>query len=165
MRIKPNLKGNFPSHCNSKKGNTEINTYLETIILNLGKKDKCCFGNIRNNINNVNGYLEMHEGYYYGLSEGFIKNEDKPSIRIEHGIPAKVLIRILNRMQLTSNEELLDFLRSVYSICLVTKEEDKKIDKAGYREKMPDGWNIPDDWRIRYVYSGINLLKSPGREF
>lgn len=61
--------------------------------------------------------------------------------RFEHIVPSNVFIDRL--IQLASNQQL-DFnrfeqIRSKINVCIITKKENDKLDKNGFRQKMPNG--------------------------
>ena len=40
---------------------------------------------------------------------------------------------------------------------LLNSDDDEKLNKAGLRSKMPEGWKFGDDPFARYVKGGIDL--------
>lgn len=66
----------------------------------------------------------------------------------EHIVPIKVisdrLIEASNDRKV--NEEWVkEYLERYLAICVVTKDEDRRLTKAGLRESMPDGTVVSDD--------------------
>jgi len=62
--------------------------------------------------------------------------------------------KLLTLVPLT-NDNILKMLKKYYVICAITKEEDKKLNAAGLRSKMPDGWKEDDSVFARYEEVGI----------
>lgn len=76
----------------------------------------------------------------------------------EHVIPHSVVMKKLLSLEPLSNENILAVLKRFYIICVITKEEDKILNAAGYRSKMPDGWNEETDSVFaRYEAVGISI--------
>ena len=78
----------------------------------------------------------------------------------EHIIPAKVFIQeLINAYEAGKFD--IDYFRSFrkkIAVCIVTKQEDEKLNRNKLRESMPDGW----DWDTgdpfaRYKYSEIGI--------
>ena len=77
----------------------------------------------------------------------------KPYI-YEHAIPAKVIRDLL--LKCKSNE-----VKSIFDkagiVALILKEEDKELNNCDLKSKMPDGWEIGDDPKLRYKKAGIDI--------
>jgi len=108
-------------------------------------------------------YLEKMEGFKYQLSEGFIKNiegveygsccnPDGSQFIIEHRIPMKVIRERIRSIDFESNEDFIKYLKEGYSLCLITKEEDRLLNAAKLTSSMPKNGNC------RYAEVGIILL-------
>ena len=78
----------------------------------------------------------------------------------EHCVP----ISVIQSMILQHYEELLDpkkareFFDMYTLVCLVTKNEDKKLRDSGLNNAMPDGWKLWDDPWARYALAGIEAV-------
>lgn len=78
----------------------------------------------------------------------------------EHCVP----ISIIQSMILQHYDELLDpekakeFFDLYTLVCLVTKDEDKKLRDNGLNNAMPDGWKLWDDPWVRYAIAGIEAI-------
>lgn len=56
----------------------------------------------------------------------------------EHCVPCAAFANIVkDNYDLISNKNAKEFMGRYYHVCLVTKEEDSKLKKAGLNEKMP----------------------------
>ena len=53
--------------------------------------------------------------------------------------------------------ELVD---KYYYVALITQEENEKLTKQGYREKMPEDWD-GESIKARYQKAGINIKRNP----
>ncbi|NWO06817.1 MAG: hypothetical protein HLX50_14305 [Alteromonadaceae bacterium] len=63
----------------------------------------------------------------------------------EHVIPHSIVMSKLLALKSLSNEDIMGIIKSYYVICVITKEEDKRLNAAGLRTKMPDGWDDKSD--------------------
>jgi len=164
-QFKKNKAGVYPSHCANGKSTDSIDDILSTIRFISSKNIKevrlRCF------VNDVYAYLERKEGYHYGISEkaynlaqsGEISSH---TVTLDHGVPSKVINMAIKEKAFKTNEELLNFLRGNYYMCLITKDEDKLVN-AEYQESMPAEWNNNViNWQIRYKMVGIELRGVPG---
>ena len=87
-------------------------------------------------------------------------------LRFEHVIPAKVYLERLKELYLetkgfNAEESLEQFkkYREQVAVCIITKDEDDALNKAGLRESMPDNWNWGDDIFARYTDTNIMIYK------
>ena len=87
-------------------------------------------------------------------------------LRFEHVIPAKVYLERLKELYLetkgfNAEESLEQFkkYREQVAVCIITKDEDDALNKAGLRESMPDNWNWGDDIFARYTNTNIMIYK------
>ena len=78
----------------------------------------------------------------------------KPSIRVEHVVPADVFIDDVKNITLFS-----DFKRifDAVSICLVTDAEARLLDSKGLRSKMPAGCVYTKNTFGRYKQAGVKV--------
>ena len=59
-----------------------------------------------------------------------------------------------------TNESIMGVLSKFYIICRITKEQDKQLNAAGLRSKMPMGWNEDEDSVFaRYEAVGISVVR------
>ena len=153
--MKPNKNGFYPRHCGTKPLKYDINNTLDIILFMLHMN--VFETRLRNFMNDVNAYLERNESFHYGLSEGFLATGEG---FIEHGVPSHELIKIIRERNPKTREELLDFMRKNYHICLVTHEEDERLRKLKLIKSMPDDWK---HWSERYERAGIKIIVQPGK--
>mgnify|MGYP000925907118 FL=1 len=61
-------------------------------------------------------------------------------------------------LETLNNENIMSVIERFYILCAITREEDKLLNAAGYRSKMPDGWNEETDSVFaRYELVGISI--------
>ena len=87
-------------------------------------------------------------------------------LRFEHVIPAKGYLERLKELYketkgFTTKDSLLRFneYRKQVAVCIITKDEDDALNKAGLRESMPANWNWGDDIFARYTDTNIMIYK------
>lgn len=73
----------------------------------------------------------------------------------DHAIPVAVLRDMLFHEQPNSIEEIRAFMLKNYSFGIITDEEDRKLNAAGLRSRMPQGWTAADGQFARYEAVGI----------
>lgn len=77
-------------------------------------------------------------------------------LRHEHVVPRRVMITLL----LDDVDVDESRIRSILQLCVgavITKAEDQGLNAAGYRSRMPDGWDGHDVF-ARYRAAGIELV-------
>jgi hypothetical protein len=113
----------------------------------------------------INNYLQRTEGYHYGISKGFAEAQSKRGVTVEHGIPLKVQIEMMinkiNSGEIKTPENILQFLRDHYTVCLITKDENARLNAAKMGHRMPENWK---DWTERYKIANIDLVQLPGNK-
>jgi len=101
-------------------------------------------------INDIYDYMVKNEGFASGISTGVkdaIDNKLVPKRIWEHPIPWKVFFQHLIKKKFTSTTELFDYIKITFCQCWITSDENKRLDKAKLKSKMPEGWQ---SWRDRY---------------
>ncbi|MFZ2288044.1 MAG: hypothetical protein WAV93_13790 [Bacteroidales bacterium] len=114
-------------------------------------------------INDVYEYIIKNAGYDSGVSIGVqnqINNKAKPQRIWEHTIPWDVFFFYLVKKKFTSTADLYDYLKRTFCPCWITSDENRRLDAAGLKSKMPDDWERWDD-RYKSTGVGINLSKQP----
>ncbi len=82
----------------------------------------------------------------------------------EHCVPCAAFANIVkDNYSSISNKNAKEFMDRYYHVCLVTKEEDAKLKKAGLNERMPKNWKFDmtakdNEWE-RYKAVGIVPVK------
>lgn len=73
----------------------------------------------------------------------------------DHAIPVAVVRDMLFDEQPNSIEEIRAFMLKNYCFGIITETEDRKLNAAGLRSRMPQGWTIADCPFARYEVVGI----------
>lgn len=73
----------------------------------------------------------------------------------DHAIPVAVVRDMLFDEQPNSIEQIRAFMLKNYCIGIITDEEDRTLNAAGLRSRMPPGWTIADGPFARYEAVGI----------
>lgn len=84
----------------------------------------------------------------------------KDKVVWEHMVPATVLVEYVWKRLEEGNFTFEDFeaVRTRYGgIALVTHEEDKELVRLGYRQRMPEGWEVGDSEFARYDKAKIKI--------
>ena len=59
----------------------------------------------------------------------------------EHVVPHSIVMDKLLNLDSLTDEKLESVLQKYFSICVITKAEDLRLTAAGFRSKMPPGWD------------------------
>ncbi|QBZ83030.1 hypothetical protein GHNINEIG_01071 [Hydrogenovibrio crunogenus] len=82
----------------------------------------------------------------------------------EHVVPHFFIMNKLLNLDSLTDQNILAVLNKFYIICQITKDEDKYLNAAGLRSKMPDGWNEKTDSVFaRYENVGIEILNDTNK--
>lgn len=157
--------GFYPNY----RANKDLKSKIEDTInvISYAMKRNIREARLRVLINDVYEYLERFEGFHYGISEGVSMLNDNEinseQVILDHAVPSNVIIRTLKAIS-PNEKDLLDFFRRHYYMCLLTKKENKEVDKE-LRMKMPSSWKLNDwaNWDARYREKGIVLKIKPGK--
>lgn len=95
-----------------------------------------------------------------GARAVFAANSKRPAggygLVIEHCIPGIILIReLIERAHDLTPESLIDLLSTRLTAAVITREENKLLDKVGLQARMPDGADPTDPW-ARYRAAGLH---------
>ncbi len=77
----------------------------------------------------------------------------------DHSVPFKYLQAELLALSEVTVETVATALSRYRAGVLITKEEDARLNAAGYRSKMPKGWDGADHF-ARYKAVGIEIVKN-----
>ncbi len=77
----------------------------------------------------------------------------------EHAVPFKYLQRELLSLSPVTERAVADTLKKFGTVVLVTKAEDANLNRAGFRSRMPPGWDGTDPL-ARYKALGIDLVEN-----
>lgn len=88
-------------------------------------------------------------------------------ITFEHMVPKGkyILDRIKEEAKKNNSDDELqkmiyELIDKYYYVALITQEENEKLTKQGYREKMPEDWD-GESIKARYQKAGINIKRNP----
>ena len=163
-----NSEGFYPKHCGKVTNQTaklkDVNHLINMIMLNVHFDYMQRY--IKLWLNDINNYLERTLKFHYGLSKGFLalppEQKNGEFVIIEHGLTADTQIKTIREMlldeRISTNEQLFQFLKDTYSICLITVTENAVLDSNGYRK------NRPAEWKKAYEECGIQLVIEPGNK-
>lgn len=127
------------------------------------------FGVSRNeSCRNLKTALHQHwQNKTMGL-HGQAKKEDIPRSKaaagrplgecvVEHSVPLMEIVNRLMALDPLTELRVANLLKRLFRVRLVTKEEDRELNKGPLRFKMPDGWDGRDPF-ARYRAAGIKLV-------
>ena len=79
----------------------------------------------------------------------------------DHVIPHVIILEKLLALNPLSIEGITDIIERYYMICSITKDENKMLNDAGLKSKMPIDWKDVglDDRFARYDHVGIKYVK------
>ena len=103
---------------------------------------------------------KKHEAAMYRSkkAEGLIAGGGK--LIYDHAVPFSYLQKELLALDSVTTKTVEEVLLRHGIACLITKEEDRMLNKAGLGRKMPDGWN-KQDCLARYSAIGIEIIENP----
>jgi hypothetical protein len=77
----------------------------------------------------------------------------------EHVVPHSIVMKKLLLLDPLTHKKIMSLIEKYYVICAITKEEDRKLNAAGLRSKMPEGWDENNDSVFaRYEAVGISVI-------
>lgn len=74
-------------------------------------------------------------------TEAKAKGLKRKDVIHEHVIPHSIVMNKLLELDPLTDENIMSVLNKYYIICIITKEEDKRLNAAGLRRNMPPEWN------------------------
>lgn len=76
---------------------------------------------------------------------------------VEHSVPLMEIVNRLMGLDPLTERRVTNLLKKFFRVRLVTKDEDRELNKGPLRYKMPDGWDGKDVF-ARYRAAGIKLV-------
>jgi hypothetical protein len=74
----------------------------------------------------------------------------------EHVVPHSFIMNKLLSLEELTDENIMSVLQKFYIICKISKDEDKRLNRAGLRSQMPEDWDEKNDSvYARYEQVGI----------
>jgi len=87
------------------------------------------------------------------------KGLKRKDVIYEHVVPHSIVMNKLLSLDPLTHKNIMSVLEKYFVICAITKEEDKRLNSAGLRSKMPEGWNEHNDSVFaRYETVGISIF-------
>ena len=77
----------------------------------------------------------------------------------EHVVPHSIVMNKLLALDPLTFESVMSLIKKYYVICAITKEEDKQLNAAGLRSKMPKDWESDNNVFARYEAVEISVVK------
>lgn len=108
-------------------------------------------------------YFGKYDGCCYWSKKALKFKGDTKSLCHEHIVPKKVIIEKICGLKSPTKPKIREILERYCIGCVVTRDEDKELNKAGLRAQMPAGWNGDDPW-ARYKSVGIQVVEVPKDE-
>ena len=88
-------------------------------------------------------------------SNGALQSDNK-KIVLDHVIPHSIMMDKFIQLEPLSHDNLLRVVKNYLIFCRISHEEDKCLNQAGLRSKMPCGWDeYTGDTFARYNAVGI----------
>lgn len=138
----------------------------------LGEKRECIKRVVENSQEHVleNDPKRMYSQYIrYALDEvsdlnlyvskkaSGLKRKD---VIVEHVIPHSFVMNKLLALKSVTTRKILNIINKYFIVCKITREEDKLLNIAGLRSKMPEGWDEKKgDVFARYNVVGIEVVR------
>ena len=76
------------------------------------------------------------------------------TVTVDHAIPVNVLFDLFWRAETAGD---MQAVIDAYAVAVITREENMRLNAAGLRSGMPDGWKSGDEPRARWNTVGIEI--------
>ena len=119
----------------------------------LNKNGKPKWFNKPDPIKDKDALLQMH--FISNQAKHVIKNKYDTRLIKEHSVPVAVIYDILRREANPSSKMVKNILLKYYRLGVLTKIEDEKLSRRGFKSSMPPNWSLDDDVFARYNEAGI----------
>jgi hypothetical protein len=105
---------------------------------------------------------QVRNDYFYVSKKAEEPNENYETVN-DHVIPHVIILEKLLALNPVSIEGITDIIDRYYMICTITRDENKKLNDAGLKSKMPVGWEDVGVIRrfARYEHVGIEISEKP----
>lgn len=86
------------------------------------------------------------------------KDPKRKDVIREHVIPHIIVMNRLLKLDSLTDDNIMEVLKKYYIICKITKEEDRRLNAAGLKKKMPTEWNEEEGCGFaRYKHHEVNI--------
>lgn len=75
----------------------------------------------------------------------------------EHVVPHSIVMSKLLSLEPLNLESIMGILQKFYILCAITKDEDKLLNAAGFKSKMPENWDEETD-SVFARYDSVGIL-------
>ena len=103
-------------------------------------------------------YHGKYGGCRYWSKRALGMKDNTKTLCHEHIVPKKVIIDKILALKSPTKPKVNEILERYCIGCVVTRDEDKKLIKAGLRSAMPGNWDGVDPW-ARYKNVGIKVVE------
>ena len=76
------------------------------------------------------------------------------TVTVDHAIPVNVLFDLFWRAETAGD---MQAVIDAYAVAVITREENMRLNAAGLRSGMPDGWKSGDKPRARWNTVGMEI--------
>ena len=107
-------------------------------------------------------YVRYAIGQFKGLNVAYTSTEakdlERKLVTHEHVVPHSIVMKKILSLEVLTDENIMSVINKYYIICIITKAEDKLLNAAKLRSKMPKGWNDKTDSVFaRYEHEEVNI--------
>ena len=101
----------------------------------------------------------LHDFVYLNICTSIeAKDLKRKDVIHEHVIPHSIVVNKLLELDPLTDDNIMSVLKKYYFICIITKEEDKRLNTARLRRSMPPEWNEEKDSIFaRYEHDEVNI--------
>lgn len=75
-------------------------------------------------------------------------------------MPKKMLKQILFNLENPNPVSVRHIMNTYGEVCVITREENKLLSKAGLNNKMPNGWHVGGNIFARYEAIGVQVWEN-----
>lgn len=98
-----------------------------------------------------------YKGCKYWSEAAWLHQHDEKLLVHEHAVPKSLVIKLLRELPKPVTAGKVSTLLETYcKAAILTREEDRELNKRNLRSSMPEGWDKLDPW-ARYKAAGIIL--------
>lgn len=101
----------------------------------------------------------LHDFVYLNICTSIeAKDPKRKDVIHEHVIPHIIVMNRLLKLDSLTDDNIMEVLKKYYIICKITKEEDRRLNAAGLKKKMPPEWNEEEGCGFaRYKHHEVNI--------
>jgi hypothetical protein len=105
---------------------------------------------------------QVRDDYFHVSKKAEEPNKNDETLN-DHVIPHVIILEKLLALNPVSIEGITEIIERYYMICTITRDENKMLNDAGLKSKMPEGWEDGGAIRrfARYEHVGIEISEKP----